>query len=387
MLSRRALLGSLAALPLLGGAGRLGAQTRRMGGAPILVQDQRVWMQVRFGTRGPYAFVIDTGAFTNMIRRDLARTVGMRQLGDRILHGVGGTQQMSIYEGADVTLGTIDIGTADFAAYESDDLRIHREAMGALSTGVLTVADSDLDFSRGEWRIYADGRGDRAGFEQLQGDISRSADGIGAAPFHVEVRIGGETCRLQVDTGAPGNISLWPRATRRLGLWTDAVPYAPGRRTGVGGAGAASRLVRGPDVRIGSATFARPLLSLTDPESRDALPSDGLLGIGLIERMNWSTEVGPGRVWVQPSGRPAPPDHYGLSGLWVDERGGRAVVARVSPRSPAAEAGLQVGDEIANLGFRALIGRVGGPPGTRIPLDYRRGGQAGHTELVLREFL
>jgi hypothetical protein len=387
MLSRRTLLGSLAALPLLGVAGRLDAQTRLVGGARILVQDQRVWMQVRFGVRGPYAFVLDTGAFTNMIRRDVAREVGMRQLGDRILHGVGGTQHMSIYEGRDVTLGTIDIGTADFAAYEASDLRIHGEAMGALSTAVLTVADSDLDFGQSEWRIYPDGRGNRTGFEQVQGDIARSADGIGAAPFHVEVSIGGERYRLQVDTGSPGNISLWPRATRRIGLWSDSVPYAPGRRKGVGGAGAASRLVRGPDVGIGSATFARPLVSLTDPESRDSLPNDGLLGIGLIERMNWSTEVGAGRVWVQPSGRPARPERYGLSGLWVDDRGGRAVVDRVSPASPAAEAGLAAGDQIQNLPFRALLARTSGPAGTRIALEYRRGGQTRHAELVLREFL
>lgn len=387
MLSRRSLLGSLAALPLLAGAGPLGAQTRRVGGARILVQDQRVWMQVRFGTRGPYAFVIDTGAFTNMIRRDLVQELGLRQLGDRTLRGVGGTHAMGLYEGRDVTLGTIDIGNADFAAFEAGDLRIHREAMGALSTSVLTVADSDLDFGRSEWRIYPDGRGDRTGFEQLPGEIARSARQIGAAPFHVEVSIGGEPYRLQVDTGAPSNISLWPRATRRLGLWNAQTPFAPGQRAGIGGVGAANRLVRGPDVRIGTMTFARPLISLTDPESRDSLPSDGLLGIGLIERMNWSTEVGPGRIWAQPSGLAARPERYGLSGLWVDERGGKAVVALVSPASPAAAAGLQAGDEIANLGFRALIAQTSGPAGTRIALDYRRGGQTHHTELLLREFL
>jgi hypothetical protein len=386
MLSRRALLGSLAALPLLGG-GRVTAQPRRVGGARIVVLDNRVWMQVRFGTRGPYAFVVDTGAFTNLIRRDLVRELGLRQLGDRTLRGVGGTHAMGIYEGRDVTLGTTNIGHADFAAYEFEDLRIHREAMGALSTSILTVADSELDFTQGEWRIYPDGRGERAGYERLPSEISRSATRVGAATMHVDAVIGDQTCRLQVDTGAPGQLSLWPRATRRSGLWNDETPFSPGRRTGIGGTGAATRLVRAPALRIGSMTFERPLVSLTDPEARDSLPSDGLLGIGIIERMNWSTEVGAGKIWAKPSGVPARPERYGMAGLWLEERQGRPVVQLVSPGSPAADAGLRPGDEIEGVGFQDMIGRLGGRPGTRIAIAYRRGGAERRTELVLRDFL
>ncbi|HTU11797.1 MAG TPA: aspartyl protease family protein [Allosphingosinicella sp.] len=386
MLSRRALLGSLAALPLLG-SGRLGAQNRRVGGARIVVLDNRVWMQVKFGPRGPYAFVIDTGAFTNLIRRDLVRELGLRQIGDQTLRGVGGSHQMGLYEGRAIALGTTTIGDLDFAAYEHEDLGIHREAMGALSTAVLTVADSELDFSQNEWRIYPDGRGARPGYERLESEISRAVTRVGAATMHVEAAIGGQTYRLQVDTGAPGQVLLWPRAARRSGLWNDATPYSPGQRRGIGGVGAASRLVRAPEIRIGSLRFERPLVSLTDPDSRDALPSDGLLGIGVIERMNWSTEIGAGKIWAKASGLPARPERYGMAGTWLEERQGKVVVALVSPRSPAADAGLRPGDEIEGIGFQALIARLGGRVGDRIPVSYRRGGQAHRTEIALRDFL
>lgn len=379
------MLGSAAAL-LLGGKA-LAQPARRVGGARIVVLDNRVWIQVRIGGQGPYAFVIDTGAFTNLIRRDLVRSLRLRQLGDRVLHGVGGQHQMGIYEGRDVMLGNINIGTADFAAYEQSGLTIHPEAMGALSTSVLTVADSDLDFGRSEWRIYPDGRGERSGYEQLPSEIVRSAVREGAAPIHVDVTMGEQNYRLQVDTGAPGQIILWPRGTRRSGLWNDDTPFAPGRRFGVGGVGAANRLVRGPALRIGSTAFERPLVSLTDPEARDSLPNDGLLGLGLIERLNWSTDVRAGRVWAKPSGLPARPERYGLSGLWVNEERGALVVAVVSPRSPAADAGLRVGDEIPGLRLPQLIARLAGRPGQSVEIDYRRGGETRRVRLTLREFL
>lgn len=385
LLSRRHLLGSLAALPFLQPC-LASAQGARLGGARILLRDNRIWMQVKFGARGPYAFVIDTGAFTNLIRRDLVRELGLQQRGDRVLQGVGGDHAMGIFEGPDVTLGTVNIGAADFAAYDFRDLRIHPQAMGALSTSVLTVADSDLDFSQGEWRIHPGGRSDRAGFERLPSEISSAVRRVGAATMHVDVAIGSETYRLQVDTGAPGNIILWPRGARRIGLWNEQTPYSPGRRSGVGGVGAASRLVRGPDIRIGTTTFQRPLISLTDPDSRDTLPSDGLLCLGLIERLDWSTEVSAGKIWAKPNGRPSPPERYGMAGTWLEERGGRVLVATVSPRSPAADAGLQPGDEIEG-GLQETIRRLAGNPGDRIPIAYRRAGQSHRTEILLRDFL
>ena len=384
MISRRAMLAGSAAAMLLGGRAAA-QQQRRVGGARIVVLDNRVWMQVRFGGRGPYAFVLDTGAFTNLIRSDLARQLALRPLDNRIIHGVGGTQSTAIYEGRDVTLGNINMGNADFAAYEQ--LTIHPEAMGALSTSIMTVQDAELDFAQSEWRIYPDGRGERPGYEQLPGEIYRSASRRGAAPIHVDATIGTETYRLQVDTGAPGQLVLYPRATRRIGLWNDQTPYSPSQRRGIGGVGAAARIVRGPAARIGSLAFERPLISLTDPEARDSLPNDGLLGLGLIERINWSTDVRANRVWGRLSGLPARAERYGFSGLWVNNEQGRVLVASVSPGSPAAEAGLQAGDEITGAPFDQLVAILGRPAGTVIQIEYRRGGEARRTRLTLREFL
>ena len=385
MISRRTLLAALAALPVLGHGG-LAAQAGRVGGARILLRDNRVWIQVRFGARGPFTFIIDTGAAINLIRADVARQLGLRELRPVHLMGVGGVQQFMLREARDVRLGTTDVGTVRFGSYDGEALPIHREAAGALSASMLTVADTDLDFDAGEWRIYPDGRGDRAGFSRLESSIRQSASAPGATQIMVDVQLDGSPYRLKLDTGAPMGIALWAGASRRSGLWNDRTPFSPGRRRGIGGVGAQARLVRAGDLRLGDMKFERPLISLTDPDSRGRA-DDGLLGLPVISLMNLSTDLRSGRLWAQRNSRPPDPERYGLGGLWVEEASGGLVVTQLSPQSPAAEAGLAVGDVIVGMPLGDFVRRLAGAPGGSVSLDYRRGALARTARLTLRPFL
>jgi hypothetical protein len=385
MISRRGLLAALAALPVLGHGG-LAAQAARVGGARILLRDNRVWIQVRFGTRGPFAFIIDTGAAINLIRSDVARQLGLPELRPVHLAGVGGIQQFMLREARDVTLGTTNVGAVRFGAYDGETLPIHREAAGALSASMLSVADTDLDFDAGEWRIYPDGRGERSGFTRLDSSIRQSASAPGATPIMVDVRLDDRPYRLQLDTGAPIGIALWPGASRRSGLWNEHTPFSPARRRGIGGVGASTRLVRAGELRLGDMRFERPLVSLTDPDSRDR-SADGLLGLPVISLLNLSTDLRSGRLWARRNARSPDPERYGLAGLWVEEARGGLVATHLSPQSPAAEAGLAVGDVIVGMELGDFVRRLAGAPGDRVSFDYRRGAQARTARLTLRAFL
>ena len=388
MISRRSLLQMAAALPFAGSAAAAGQTSPRVGGARILVQDNRVWMQVRFGNRGPYAFVIDTGTYANAIRRSLARELNLREVGHEMIVGAGGRQELTHYAARDVALGNVAIGDADFLGYDdSFGDGIHREAAGLLAASVMTTADTDLDFELGEWRIYPDGRGERPGFEAVPSDIHQSARRLGSARIFVNAQVNGETFRLLVDTGAPSNLYLYPAATRRLGLWNDTAPYVPDRSSGFGGEGARVRIVRAREFTLGSVRIAQPLIRLIDPESRESGESDGILGLGLIELLNLSTDMRRGRLWVKRNARPPRPERYGMTGLWTEERGDRLVLVAVSPQSPAAEAGLQVGDEIRGVPLAQWIRPLGGRPGDVVEINYHRAGQPRTTRLTLRPFL
>ena len=204
----------------------------------------------------------------------------------------------------------------------------------------------------------------------------------------VDAMLDGNTYRLLVDTGMPGQIMLWSTATRRSGLWNDAEPFAPSQSAGIGGRGDRGRLVRARGLRIGDFAFERPLVFLNDPSSYQAARTvDGIIGLNLLELLNLSTDVQRNRLWAQPSRRPQRTRRYGMSGLWAEERHGVLEIVDLSPRSPAAEAGLQRGDEIVGLTLAQFVQRAGGRPGDSFELSYRRGGETRTTRITLRAFL
>lgn len=383
MITRRTMLG--AAAMLLGGRA-LAQSERQVGGAHLMIRDNRLWMPVGFGERGPYSFIIDTGTFVSLIRMEAAEELALRRDGVFGVRGVGGRELMPRYEARDVTLGSVNVGTAHFGGYLQQRLPIHPEAVGAVSAALLTIEDSDLDFEAGQWRMYLGGRGERTGYELLPSRISGRVTN-GAPPLYVEALIGGARYRLQVDTGAPGQVVLFPAASRRSGLWRDDVPFAPSRRAGIGGDGGRARIVRGPELSIGGIRFERPLLSLTDPAARAVTWADGLLGLELIQQINFSTDVRASRLWGRRNGLAPPPERYGMSGLWVEQRGERLEVTVIGPASPAAEAGLQRGDEIIADSLPTLIRSLAGRPGDVVDISYRRNGEARQTRLTLREYL
>ena len=387
MLDRRGLLKAMAVASFAAPTMLWAQDMSRIAVAPIHVRDRRLWIPLRFGGRGPYPFVIDTGGFANLITQNLADRLDLRRAGRLGMAGLGGGRTYAAYRAADVMLGEVRVGAMTFAAYHPDDAIIHPDAGGALSASILTAADTDLDFDAGQWRLHLDGRSNRSGYEVLTSSILTEGVDTGAAKIRVDVEIAGQTYNLTLDTGSPGDIMLDAAATRRSGLWNESVPFVPQRRRGLGGDAGRARLVRAESARVGGMLFERPIVAITDPNERTLLNSDGLLGIGLIERMNLSTDISGRRLWAKRNARPARPERYGMSGLWLTARGDGVVVAEVGTGSPAAAAGLVPGDRLIGGTLEQWIDRLGGRPGHSIEIQYVRDGVGRTVTLTLREYL
>jgi predicted aspartyl protease len=381
---RNTILGALAAfLPFQ----RLMAQDAAPIVSKVTLAQGRLWVGVEIEGQGPFPFMIDTGAHLSLIEDATARRLKLDAVGRTRVNGAGGTETLPVYATGNLVIGGgIREKDAVFAAMTR---RVSPEAIGTLSAGIMTQVDSDMDFAAGEWRLYPQGRGERTGFAAVPSSITHVGSPEGSAYIFAKGVLNGQWFDFLLDTGAPLSLYLGSSATKRSGLWDDNRPYAPMRRSGIGGtAGRLSRLVRADRFQVGDMLFEHPLVNVNDPDLNDDKKlREGIIGLPFLQRMTLSTDVKAGKLWVQGNGLPAVPERYGLSGLWLDEKRGATVVADVGTGSPAAKAGVQVGDVLANVPLAQAIRMIGQRPGTQIALTFARAGAAMEKRFVLTPYL
>jgi C-terminal processing protease CtpA/Prc len=119
----------------------------------------------------------------------------------------------------------------------------------------------------------------------------------------------------------------------------------------------------------------------------DAGDVDGILGLDVLRQFNLSTDPRTSSLWVQPFEAPPSEDRYGLSGLWLDQADIGARVAAVGWGSPAATAGLVVGDRIVGEPFLSMLRKISGSAGTKVTLTVLRSGTARPLTFTLAPFL
>jgi hypothetical protein len=384
MISRRNLLAGLGAAAVWpGGAIAAGQRVLR---ASVSLEENRVLVAVGMVGKGPYIFMIDTGGVVSLIHDSLAKTLKLPIIGHSALGGTGGADIYPLYQARDFLIGG-SIRQSSVALVGARDLHFGSDIEGTLAAGILTMADTELDFDAGELRIYPDGHGERAGFTRLHSSIRRIHSGQEGSPYiFADVAVGGQAFDCLLDTGAPRTLSLYGDAARRSGLWDDSRPYVPFRPSGLGGQGPIGRIVRAPSLALGGLSIDRPLITLHPPGAALSVVGDGVAGLALIRRFNLSIDARTRALWAQPNRQPAVTERYGLSGLWFDRKGDVAEVAGVGTGSPAAEAGMQVGDRVVGAWEEALRS-INRGPGSAVTLAVDRKGAKRAVSFTLRPYL
>jgi hypothetical protein len=379
MFDRRTILGGAAALTLVPRARAAG----RVFTSPVRLQGARLVIEALVAGQ-KYGFAVDTGAPWSFIDDDLAKKLRFRKLpGRRRIIGVGGISELPWYDAGEVRFGGgIQLPNMLFVGIRGGGMG--QGLVGTFGAGLFTSFDSDIDFARGEWRSYPDGRPDFEGLIHLPSRFLKSQDA--GERIAAQASIGGFAGEFLLDTGAPGEASLDSRATARSGLWDDARPYVPMQSRGIGKGREAGRLVRAERMKIGPFVFEKPLVMLAG-RGEAAREQDGVIGLATLRLLNLTTQLSTRSLWAAPSGVARPPQNYPMSGLWIDGEGTRLTIADVGTGSPAAGAGLKVGDKVIGTDFRTLIGRITGAAGAQVPLTVERGGVRRDVTLTLTPYL
>ena len=368
ILNRRSMLAGIAVSAALPRIAR--AATPPVVRNSIALDEGRVWIAAKVEGHGPYLFIVDTGATFSLIDDDLAKSLRLKENGTTRLRGVGGVSESTFWIADEVSFASgVRFEKMQFSGTKA---RLGRDAVGSMGSGLFTTYDSDLDFVKGEWRAYPQGRGD---FDELTRIASRF-DGrdISGDRIFADATIGDFSGEFLLDTGAPAVASLTGRAVAKSGLWSDDRPYAPMARRGIGRGSVPSRIVRADRLMLGPLTWKGPLVVVQQP-GQPSGRGDGAIGLPVLELMNLTTQAKTRSLWVSGNGRQARDRSYAYSGLWFEREGDATLVADVGTGSPAKAAGMRVGDRVIGEQWGALLVKSNAPPGRDIALTIDRDGK------------
>lgn len=348
--------------------------------APIQVGDHRVSIAAQLNGRGPYSFVIDTGAELSGMRSTLAVELGLRPARTARLAG----RQFDVYAINDLVLGGA-VRQADAAFFGLDQA----ESLGGdglLSAGLITSFDSELLHGQGLWRVHPSGLTYMDGYNPVTARVEQPrVQGLALRP-HGPVMVGQTEVDAVWDTGGPHGLSLSPDIAERCGLMRPDVAFAPvPSRTIRGRPSMPARLVAAPPIQVGDQTFegVRILIRMDDP-----FPDTAILGFPILRGLDLAIADRGQRFGIRRNGLQPVNLPYGFSGLWLDDVQSGVLASVVGTRSPAAEAGLRGGDVITNLGnLQAALAAVRGPAGTVVDVTFARDGQTRSATLRLRDYL
>jgi len=166
----------------------------------------RVMTHVMVNGKGPFRFVIDTGASRSTLSPHLAKTLGLTHSVGRnvMLNGVTGAAEVPT-----VAVQSIEIGDLKF---ENQDLPVIFTSIMGNADGILGVAGFedqriDVDFKRDRVSVL-ESNGRRPHYSLVTARAQRDANGLMILDVHVGKRI---KAKAVIDTGAErtlGNLAL-----------------------------------------------------------------------------------------------------------------------------------------------------------------------------------
>ena len=323
--------------------------------------------------------LLDSGAEMTVLDKAFAERLGLTPSGDVAAVGTGGVGSAQFASGVSIELQGISfadrtVAVIDFTAIAG---AIGRPLPVVLGKDAFNDLIIDIDFPGRRLAFH-----EREGFRPPEG-LSElplvSTGSIRAVPLSVEGR---EPVLFDFDTGNGGALIIYPAYAEAEGLLEDRL-----QSTVMSGAVGGVRESAIATVRsIDLAGFeVRDVPTVFPPAGPSAVDSDrtaGNVGLGVLGRFRLVTDFAGDRLWLGADpGALAQPFARDRLGLSLRKQGAAVVVQRVSPNSPAAEAGWVAGETIAaidgvpaaELDAAALRTVLTGPAGRTVRLTLEGG--------------
>jgi predicted aspartyl protease len=220
---------------------------------------------------------------------------------------------------------------------------------------------------------------------------------MGNNSMEMEVELpNGKTMTLALDTGNSFYATTHKDVLERVGMWNHDKEPKFTSLVGVASGSVTSFNIRMPSAKIFGIPVQNSVWDIIDLPSSSA-EGDGTVGFGFLKHFNMIIDYDRRRVWFENfSGKVTddPVGETGISATYAESYKG-VVVARVSPDSPAALAGIKErdvilsvdGKDLSSESYRAMRQMLEGPVGSKVKLAIQRGGTLKRFEIERKELL
>lgn len=254
--------------------------------------DGRIVVDVMVGGRGPYPFVLDTGASVTILDRNLVAELGLGATGEEVtVHGVTASATAPVFQALPISIGGEDLSPPWVVALDLSHLRIARGVLGVdiLRQRVLEI-DGDLDVVRFGSAPYFP----LPAYDTSHADLVVDVHGLP----HVEVTINNAKGLALIDTGLGGMI-IDPAFATRARVPMEDVPI---ELVDVMSEAAASRRSGRARLRVADVSWRIDRIALLRPSVLDAIdagaPTEAILGARVFANTTLVLDYGQSRLFV-----------------------------------------------------------------------------------------
>jgi hypothetical protein len=323
---------------------------------PIDFDDGAVVVWVRVNNSPPLKFFFDTGAGISVLSAAQAAKLHLQSTDDLKVTGTGGTVNGTMARGVSLSVPGVTVLNQTVAVLSLDDFPCEaRDIAGIIGYDFIKefVVEIDYDAKVMRLRDPASHQNPRRG-NSLPLTIARTPR------VHAQIRIAGRDPvdgLFEIDTGHEGTLVINSPFVNRHQLLQSLGNRIPATGRGVGGVSmrVGARLV---SLQMGQYTVASPVvaLSLETEGALSATDNDGPIGNEILRRFKLILDYSRKRMWLEPNAHLTEPFASDMSGIEFDSGGDNCRVFKVTSiaeNSPAAETGIQPGDEIVAIDGRA----------------------------------